>query len=81
MAASETPTLGKFLAARGFPLEAAAVLTDLDHSAISRIVNGRRQARPTTIVKLARGLGVSAQRMQRMCQASWDAAHVQRPAE
>ena len=71
----KVPTLREFLDERSFPNEAAAVLTGLDQSAISRIANGRRRARPATIVRLARGLGVSARRMQLMCEASWANAH------
>lgn len=69
------PTFGEFLAERRFPLEAVAVLTDLDESTVSRIVNGRVRARPTTIVRLATGLGVGARRMKAMCDASWAAGH------
>ena len=69
------PTLGEFLAERRFPLEAVAVLTELDESTVSRIINGRVQARPTTIVRLAMGLGVGARRMKAMCDAAWTAAH------
>jgi plasmid maintenance system antidote protein VapI len=68
-------TLGDFLAERRFPFDAAAILAEVDTSTVSRIVGGQVRARPTTIVRLARGLGVSARRMERMCQASWDAAH------
>lgn len=69
------PTLGEFLSERKFPLEAVAILTELDESTVSRIVNGRARPRPTTIVRLAIGLGVGARRMKAMCDASWVATH------
>lgn len=74
------PTLGAFLAERRFPLEAVAVLTDLDESTVSRIINGRVRPRPTTIVRLAAGLGIGARRMKAMCDASWSAAHSEEAA-
>ena len=73
-------TLGDFLARRNFPLEAVAVLTDLDESTVSRIVNGHTRPLRVTIVRLAIGLGVGARRMQAMCDAAWDAAHSQEEA-
>lgn len=75
MTETMVPALGEFLAARRFTLEAVAVLTDLDESTVSRIVNGKARARPTTIVRLARGLGVGARRMQAMCDAAWASVH------
>jgi plasmid maintenance system antidote protein VapI len=60
---------------RGLTFDAAAVLAGLDTSAISRIVNGKRQPRPETIVQLARALGISARRLQLMVDAAWAAAH------
>jgi plasmid maintenance system antidote protein VapI len=67
--------LRDFLASRDITQDAAGVLAGLDGSTISLIVNGRARARPKTIVKLAKALGVSASRMQRMCEAHWLAAH------
>lgn len=60
---------------RGLSFDAVAVMSGLDTSAVSRIVNGKRQARPETIVKLARGLGVSAKRLKLMAEAAYRAAH------
>lgn len=60
---------------RGLSFDAVAVMSDLDTSAVSRVVNGKRQARPETIVKLARGLGVSAKRIKLMADAAYQAAH------
>jgi transcriptional regulator with XRE-family HTH domain len=78
---SAVPALGVFLDERRFPLQAVAVLTDLDESTVSRIVNGKARPRPTTIVRLALGLGVGARRMKAMCDAAWDAAHQQETAQ
>jgi plasmid maintenance system antidote protein VapI len=64
-----------FLAKRDIAQDAAGVLADVDGSTISRIVNGHARARPRTVVKLAKALGVSARRMQAMCDESWAAAH------
>lgn len=62
------------LATRDISQDAAGLLAGVDGS-ISRIVNGQVQARPRTVVKLAKALGVSARRMQGMCEEHWLAAH------
>jgi plasmid maintenance system antidote protein VapI len=67
--------LRQFLATREISQDAAGLLAGVDGSTISRIVNGQVQARPRTVVKLAKALGVSARRMQVMCEAHWLAAH------
>jgi len=72
-----TPTpdaLRELLRERGVTLDAAAVLADVDTSTVSRIVSGKSRARPVTIVRLARALGISARRLQVMCDAAWAAA-------
>lgn len=71
-------TLRKFLAERGIPMDAAAILGGVDTATISRVAAGKSRPRPQTVVRLTRAFGVSARRMQSMCSASWDAAH---PAE
>jgi plasmid maintenance system antidote protein VapI len=69
-------TLKDLFAERGNPpLDGLALLAGTDKATISRISNGRQRARPETVVKLARALGVSARRMKAMCDASWAAAH------
>lgn len=68
-------TLRDFLVSRDIRQDAAAVLAGVDASTISRIGMGQTRARPQTVVRLARALGVSARRMQAMCDASWAAAH------
>lgn len=67
--------LRSFLAIRDISQDAAGLLAGVDGSTISRISSGQVQARPKTVVKLAKALGVSACRMQAMCDASWAAAH------
>ena len=52
--------------ARGLSLDAVAVLADVDIATVSRIERGLVEPRRATIVKLARGLGVSASRMAKM---------------
>jgi plasmid maintenance system antidote protein VapI len=74
--AAAAETLGRFLGSRGVTLDGAAVLAGVNASTISRIVNGRVRARPTTIVRLARALGVSARRMQAMCDESYGASEL-----
>jgi transcriptional regulator with XRE-family HTH domain len=49
---------------RGLSLEAVSVLAGLDIATLSRIERGIQQPRPDTVVRLARGLGIAARRMQ-----------------
>ena len=71
-----TPSpLRDLLQSRGVTLEAAALLGGVDASTISRVMNGRQRPRPVTVVRLARALGISAKRLQAMCDVSWAAAH------
>ena len=58
--------LRDFLSKRGLTFDAAAVLAGVETSTISRIVNGQMGARPETIVRLARALGISAKRLEGM---------------
>jgi transcriptional regulator with XRE-family HTH domain len=67
--------LRELLKSRGITQEGAAVLAGVDRSTISLILSGKTRARPTTVVKLARALGVGAKRMQVMCEAHWLEAH------
>lgn len=50
----------------GYTLEQVEVLTSVDIATLSRIERGRQEPRPETVVKLARGLRISARRMQRI---------------
>jgi transcriptional regulator with XRE-family HTH domain len=50
--------------ARNLTLEAVSVLADVDMATVSRLERGLVDPRPDTIVKLARGLGISARRMR-----------------
>lgn len=67
--------LAQLLTERDIPMDAAALLAGLDTATISRIAAGKRRARPQTVVRLAKAFGISARRMQAMCDASWRAAH------
>lgn len=67
--------LREFLATRGVSQEACGVLAGVDQSTISQIINGKVRARPTTVVKLAKALGVGARRMSAMCDSAYLAAH------
>jgi plasmid maintenance system antidote protein VapI len=69
MQTASPTTLRELLGERGLTMDAAAVLADVDTSTISRIVNGKINARPETIVRLARALGISAKRLQAMTAA------------
>lgn len=68
-------TLKQLLADRGLRLDAVALIARKDKATISRIATGKSQARPETVVAMARALGISARRMQQICDASWAAAH------
>ena len=64
-------TFGEEIARRGLTQEQTAVLGGVQPSTVRRIVAGQVQARPKTVVSLAKALGIGAQRMQRMCDAHW----------
>jgi transcriptional regulator with XRE-family HTH domain len=75
MSAVTPRALREVLARRGISNEAAAILAGVDPATISRIMNGHVRPRPATVVRLARALGISAKRMQAMCDAIWASAH------
>ena len=60
----------EYLTSEGLPMEAAAVAGGVNVATVSRICSGQQAPRPITIVKLARGLGVSPKRMEQMVEAS-----------
>lgn len=66
----EQQTLRNLLTERNIRMDVAAALAGVSVSTISRICSGTQEAAPATVVKLARGLGVSARRMQALCDAS-----------
>lgn len=68
-------TLKELLTARDLRYDAVALVAGRDKGTISRIASGKARAQPETIVRLAKGLGVSARRMQAICDESWNAAH------
>ena len=71
----EQQTLRDLLTERDIRMDAAAVLAGVSTSTISRVCSGTEQARPQTVVSLAKALGVSARRMQSLCDAAYSAAH------
>lgn len=60
----------EYLRSEGLPMEAAAIAGKVNVATVSRICNGQQVPRPITVVKLARGLGVSPVRMKQMIDAS-----------
>lgn len=69
------PTLAKLLEDRHWPLDALALVADIDKSTASRIRSGKARPRAHTVIRLAQGLGISVTRMQRILDATWRAAH------
>lgn len=67
-------TLREFLQVRAIPMDAAAIMAGVDKGTICRIANGKSQARPETVLRLARAFGMSARRAQAMCDASRESA-------
>jgi hypothetical protein len=68
-------TLKELLTGRQLRYDAAALVSGKDKATISRIAAGKSRAQPETVVALARGLGISARRMQAICDESWRVAH------
>lgn len=64
-----TLTLRELRKQRGLTVEAAAVLGGVDAATVSRIERGLVHPHPGTVVKLARGLGISAKRMNEILRA------------
>jgi transcriptional regulator with XRE-family HTH domain len=67
-------TLRELRRERGLSLEAVSLLSGLDVATVSRIERGLAEAWPTTVVKLAKGLGIRAKRMQEILEATDEAA-------
>ncbi|MEX2553900.1 MAG: DUF3631 domain-containing protein [Actinomycetota bacterium] len=59
-------TLREFRKSRGLTVEACAVLAGVDKATVSRVERGLLEPSPRLIVRLSRGLGISALRLQRM---------------
>jgi transcriptional regulator with XRE-family HTH domain len=57
--------------AKQLSLTDAAVLSGLDRTTIHRIEKGRTKPRRSTVVALARGLGVSSRRLWDLAEADW----------
>lgn len=64
-------TLRELLSRRGLTMDAASVLGGVDTATISRVCSGQARATPQTIVRLARGLGIGAREMARLCDQAW----------
>ena len=62
--------LREFRKERGLSLEAVSVLAGIDIATLSRVERGLQHPRPDTVVRLARGLGVAARRMQTILEDS-----------
>jgi transcriptional regulator with XRE-family HTH domain len=67
-------TLRDFLGARGIRMDAAAIMAGVDKATICRIANGKSKPRPETILRLAKAFGMSARRMESLCDASRETA-------
>lgn len=65
-------------AERGLTVEALAIMAGIDPATVSRVERGLMRPRPETIVKLARGLGIGAVRMERILTRG--ASHERPPA-
>ena len=55
---------------RDLTLEAVAAVADVDAATVSRIERGIVRPQPETVVRLARGLGISVGRMAKMIEAT-----------
>jgi transcriptional regulator with XRE-family HTH domain len=62
--------LREFRKERSLSLEAVSVLAGIDIATLSRVERGLQRPRPDTVVRLARGLGVAARRMQTILEES-----------
>lgn len=71
-------TLSQLLDERHWPVAALALVTDIDESTASRIVNGQSRPHATTAVRMAQGLGIGYGRMRRILTATWEAGQVAR---
>lgn len=60
------PTLAELLAQRRFPLDAVALLTEVDTSTVSRWRSGETRPRPVSLIRLAQGLGISVTKMRQI---------------
>ena len=67
--------LRDLLSSRGITQDGAAVLAGVDRSTISLILNGKTRASATTVVKLAKALGISASPHEAHVRDDWLEAH------
>jgi transcriptional regulator with XRE-family HTH domain len=68
-------TLDQVLTERGWPNDALALVADIDKSTASRVRTGKTRPLPTTVIRMAKGLGISVTRMRRILDATWQQAH------
>ena len=73
------PTLRELLDQRRIPLDAAALLADVDTSAVSRWRSGEARPRPTSLIRLAQGLGISVTRMRKIIDRTMAEAEQRKP--
>jgi len=66
--------LREFRKGRGLTLEAVAYLAQTDHSAVSRWERGLTRPGPHATVRLARALGISVARLERLLDEARDGA-------
>lgn len=72
-----TTPLRELFAERGFRVDALGLIIRRDKSTVSRIAAGKMRAQPETVVAMARVFGISARRMQALCDATWETAHAE----
>ena len=71
----EAATVADLLDERRWPLDAFALVVGIDQGTASRIRGGKARPRPTTVVRMAQGFGISVTRMRQILDATWRAAH------
>lgn len=60
------PTLGQLFDERRLPIDAVALLAEVDQSAVSRWRSGLARPRATSLIRLAQALGISVTRMRKI---------------
>ena len=68
--------LRDLLGKRGVSVEGAAKVARVSQDAMGRICSGAESAHPKAVTFLAQGLGVSARRMQALCDAAYETGQV-----
>ena len=60
------PTLGQLFEQRRLPIDAVALIADVDTSCVSRWRSGSSKPRATSLIRMAQGLGISVTRMRKI---------------